>query len=74
MMLEDETFKFEHNSGISFCFMSLAKSTLWIYLPKKCVMVHTFDVYGTLSCLVYPTFFKPLFWQFIMDDNCFQHL
>jgi len=27
-----------------------------------------------LSCLVYLTFFKPLFWQFIMDDNCFQHL
>ncbi len=54
--------------------MSLAKSTLRIYLPKKCVMVPTSDVYGTLSCLVYLTFIKPLFWQFIMDDNCFQQL
>ena len=54
--------------------MSLAKSTLRIYLPKRCVMVHTFDVSGTLSCLVYMTFFKPLFWRFIMHDICVQHL
>jgi len=54
--------------------MSLAKSTLQIYLPKKCAMVHTSDVSETLSCLFYLTFFKPLCWWFIMDDNCFQLL
>ncbi len=54
--------------------MSLAKSTLRIYIPKKCAMVHTSDVSETLSCLVYLTFFKPLYWRFIMDDNCFQLL
>jgi len=37
-------------------------------------MVHTFDVYEILSCLVYLTFFKTHFWQFTMHDNCFQHL
>jgi hypothetical protein len=41
---------------------------------KEMRVVLTSDVYGTLSCLVCLNFFKPLFWQFIMDDNCFQHL